>query len=170
MWIHRIAYVRLVAACSLYLSMGCASNEDDVKFSEADMRSVVAGSWSGPIHGTSETVVVKLAQRGTGMDASAAAAAVGGSRRLTCGYRQFGSRGLTCVTLTEMNIEGEISSSEHTVASSKLQGTFRNDGDDLLWGEVRLDSDDGNVLSASFSEGHFENWTYAGYTLDLVKQ
>jgi len=177
---HRILCVLQVVAVSLWLTTGCKS-DDTFKFSEADMRSAVAGTWSGAINATNEMAAVKLTEGGypqTELDASVPTAnqATGNLIRLqNCGTRQFGGHQINCESVTTMTVEGSISSSAGSWVASTLQGTFVIGGDDLVAGDLHLTSEQGDTLGANLLAGKFVNWMYVtandtSFTLDLARQ
>jgi hypothetical protein len=173
---YRIQAAAGAALCWLFI--GCAGGEkDDFEFSESDMRAAVAGNWSGTIDSTGESVLVQIVEHGTALSASSSTAgkSVGESRQLTSCSRQFGNRGLRCMPMTSMGIDGSISSAQNTLPQATLTGTFDVDGNELEYGQLHLANDNGNDLQGTFSSGQFSRWFYststgATFTLDLAKQ
>ena len=183
-----------VFAVVCFSTTGCS--KDPFNFSQADMRAAVAGTWTGPISSmgvpgymdagyTDEiaTLVLDDAISYVGQ-ADAGSSSTTQSmfpRQLQCGgSRTFlGGCSGSGDGETTMDIAGRVSSTEGTIPTSTVAGTFRVDGSDLTGegtsGELLLTMPAGGGITAFYNTGEFTQWGYTppgggvGYALNLTR-
>ena len=154
----------LTAIC--FSTIGCS--KDPFNFSEADMRTAVAGTWKGPIGsmdaGYTGDIVTLVLDESTlyvnqaDASSSSTSQAIFPRRLQSCGSRRF-----LCEPDSTMDLAGRVSSSGGTIPTSTITGTFRVDGydlNDLDNGNLFLTMSAGGTITASFYAGQLGGWLY----------
>ena len=172
---------RLILGASLCLlalvinpTVGCSSSEDEFRFSEADMRTAVAGKYTGSISGTSEMATLTLTE---GTNAASSSPQSLGARQLQQCSRSFSfvKPAAACIPTTTMAVSGQVSSSNGSIATSVVNGIFEIHSADLTDGVITLTLTDTSTVTSSFQNGAFGVWQYRDasgldYSLDLAKE
>lgn len=154
-------------------SFGCSSPDIDYKFSEADMRAAVAGTYAGSFRDHTETVTLTLDE---GVSASSKTPQSTGARQLQCSRSfSFVKPAAACIPTTTMTVSGQVSSSSGGIAASAVSGVFEVHEVTLTEGVLSLTLADGSTISAQFQDGKFSNWLYSdknggNYGLDLARR
>jgi hypothetical protein len=148
-----------------------SSGEDQYNFSESEMRSTVAGTYSGTVQTTGESVVVIVTQTPAPGTSTTQAA-----RSPQCGTRSFVQPAAACVVSTTMAITAHVSSPNASLGETDLKGSFDVYGAELTYGTLALNVTSGGRLSATYDDSTkgFGDWTFTDATgtllLKLTKQ
>jgi hypothetical protein len=169
-----ISAVFALAALILNPMVACqdgGSSEEEYNFGESEMREAVAGTYTGTIQSTGETVVVTVTQASTTGTTTPQSV-----RSLQCGTRSFVKTASACITSTTMPLAAHLSSPNASLGEIDLAGNFDVYGADLTNGSLALNAKAGGRLSATYdksSEG-FGDWTFTdergSWVLVLTKQ
>lgn len=162
-----------LAAVVITPTLSCSSSSDaDYKFSEADMRAAVAGTYAGSFQDHAETVTLTLDE---GVSDSTKTPQSIGARQIQCSRSfSFVKPAAACLPTTTMTVSGQVSSSNGGIVASAVSGTFQIHEVNLTEGSLILTLSDGSIISANFQDGTFVGWRYSAksgndYALDLAK-
>lgn len=148
-----------------------SGSDEQYNFGESEMRQTVAGTYTGTVQSTGETVVVTVTQ-----DSTTGSTTPQSVRSPQCGTRSFVKTVSACISSTTMTLAAHLSSTHPSLGEIDLTGKFDVYGSELSNGTLMLSETDGGYLSATYDDSlqGFGDWTFTNaqgsWIIKLTKQ